>query len=195
MAVHTFFDIETTGLDIYSGNILSFGYLQTSDTWEVYNQGTIYFYKEEFNIESSAQKVHHLSREFLKQFEDRYDENMVLMHSMLYGANVIGKNSKNFDLPFIEFRLSMACPYLDRLQVKSHIDVQEVIAPEYRKRNNLQKGYGKLSDYCNMYGLTEDDVIPFMPKTEMSTFHGALFDTWMTALCLNRYCVEKGVLL
>ena len=37
MALHTFFDIETTGLDIHLNKILSFGYLQVSDNWEIYN--------------------------------------------------------------------------------------------------------------------------------------------------------------
>lgn len=115
-------DIETTGYKkITNGRlddgseILEVGFIRVDmDTAEIINSGTLYFYKDYFRVESEAQKVHGLKRSFLEQYADKFDNNLIILNSLIQQTCIIGKNSDGFDIPFIkEFILKHADDALD----------------------------------------------------------------------------------
>lgn len=113
--IGTVIDIETTGylkfMNLPDGTsvlsdeseILEVGFVNVDmNTCRPLSHGTIYFYKPYFNVESDAQRVHGLTREFLQQYEDRFEESLIALNALMQSAIIIGKNSHAFDIPFIE---------------------------------------------------------------------------------------------
>lgn len=123
--IGTILDIETTGYlkfdDITVPNplgygdpitksqlsdaseILEVGFINVDlDTARIVNHGTLYFYKPYFQIESKAQEVHGITREFLQKYEQNFEKNLIALNSLMQNAVIIGKNSKAFDVPFIK---------------------------------------------------------------------------------------------
>ena len=99
------FDTRPDGSTVLSdkSEILSVGYLRVDlDTNRIFDAGVLYFYKPYFEIENQAQSVHHLQRSFLEQFEDKFEENLAMLETLLINTVIIGKNSNAFDIPFIE---------------------------------------------------------------------------------------------
>lgn len=113
--IGTVMDIETTGfLKFQMGadgvsvlsdesEILEVGYINIDmNSGEILNYGTLYFYKPYFNIESDAQQVHGITRDFLKQYENDFDKNLIALNSLIQSTCLIGKNSDKFDIPFVK---------------------------------------------------------------------------------------------
>ncbi len=165
--IYTAIDIETTGyLKYLSGTmkldpasqILSVGYANfDSESLEIVDAGILYFYKPEFHIESDAQNVHHLTREFLSQFEDKFDENLAKLVALLANRTLVGKNSNKFDLPFLRAFLKTwvndDLRFLDCIP-EDTVDIQELFAPTFRELYQRKTGVtldgrkkGTLEDY------------------------------------------------
>ena len=107
--LYTIVDIETTGLLKFDDNsvlipdLLEFSYLQVDkDTLDIGKAGTLYFYKDWFDIESEAQKYHGITREFLMKYADQFDDNLTALKAIMTNAIIVGKNSERFDIPFIK---------------------------------------------------------------------------------------------
>lgn len=112
--IGTVVDIETTGylqFDTSTGvsrlsdtsEILEVGFLNIDmNTRQILTHGTLYFYKPYFFVESPAQAVHRITRDFISQYEDRFDMNLVTLNSLIQSTCLIGKNSDKFDIPFIK---------------------------------------------------------------------------------------------
>ena len=120
--VATVIDIETTdwlkfddstGRSMLSDSseILEVGFVRfDTNTLKVLTSGTLYFYKPYFNIESKAQEVHGLTREFLKQYEGDFNKNLIALNSLLQSTCIIGKNSEKFDIPYIKAFIEKHAP-------------------------------------------------------------------------------------
>lgn len=114
--IGTVIDIETTGWLKFETNpttgvstlsdeseILEVGFINIDmQTKKILTHGTLYFYKPYFHVESQAQSVHGLTREFLKQYEGDFNKNMIALNSLIQCGCIIGKNSEKFDIPFIK---------------------------------------------------------------------------------------------
>jgi len=114
--IGTIIDIETTGWLKFETNpttgvstlsdeseILEIGFINIDmQTKKILTHGTLYFYKPYFHVESQAQSVHGLTREFLKQYEGDFNKNMIALNSLIQSGCLIGKNSEKFDIPFIK---------------------------------------------------------------------------------------------
>lgn len=112
--IGTVMDIETTGWLKFQQNngwselhdeseILEVGFMNVNmDTKKILTYGTLYFYKPYFFVESPAQEVHHLTRDFLQQFEKDFEMNLIALNSMIQCTCLIGKNSDKFDIPFVK---------------------------------------------------------------------------------------------
>lgn len=114
--IGTVMDIETTGWLKFETNpttgvstlsddseILEVGYMNIDmNTKKILTYGTLYFYKPYFRIETEAQRVHGLTRDFLKKYEGDFEKNMIALNSLIQCGCIIGKNSEKFDIPFIK---------------------------------------------------------------------------------------------
>ena len=72
----TYFDIETSGLES-DADVLSFAYMLATENLEVKRAETLYFWKEGVTKWSEeAYEVNGLSKEFLRQYESQYEDNL-----------------------------------------------------------------------------------------------------------------------
>ena len=176
-----------------SSEILSVGYAKMDlDTMQVFDAGVLYFYKPYFQVESSAQDVHHLQRSFLQQFEDSFDDNLATLEAMLINAVIIGKNSnintqnmKNYDKKKLILS-NEAIPY----------DVQTKFAPIYRGLMEKVKGVilsdkkkGSLEDYIHLLDEDKRKTLAVVEEFKALTSdqfevreHDALYDVAMTTV-------------
>lgn len=164
--LYTVLDIETTGLMKFDANsdlipdLLEASFLQVdSKTLRVLKSGSLYFYQPHFDIENDAQSIHQLERKFLMQFEDQFEENLIALAALVTNGVIMGKNSKKFDIPFINHFISkykgkdydigditsrVAMKNYDKTGIVyhesnvQHIDIQELYSPVYRVKKYLQ---------------------------------------------------------
>lgn len=165
--VYTVLDIETTGLMKFDANavlipdILEVSFLQVdSNTLEIVKNGTLWFYQDHFDIENDAQMIHHITRDFLIQYRDQFEENLMALQALTTNATLITKNGTKFDIPFIKHFLDKytngkydVASITTRLAMKtydkssyiyhdssiSNIDVQQLYSPVYRVKKYLQE--------------------------------------------------------
>jgi DNA polymerase III epsilon subunit-like protein len=220
--IGTVIDIETTGFlkfDTINGvsqlsdnsEILEVGYINIDmDRREILTYGTLYFYKPYFNIESDAQRVHGLTREFLKQYEQDFEKNLIALNSMIQCTCIIGKSSNSFDIPFINAFIKKHAGYkfdIEDLSIdlnmsayergKVHYvnsyyadDMQVLYKDRYHDLFYEKYGYslmknkkGKLEEYIDVIpnGQHAVDVIyGNLNKDRVTGAHGALYDAVMT---------------
>ena len=97
------FDIESTGLSTTACDIIQFAYCMFDGNNQFVRAENLYFYYEGMSwSQEAADASHQLSLEFLKQYEDQFEANLLKMYSVLNRANVIGHNSNHFDCPFVK---------------------------------------------------------------------------------------------
>lgn len=217
-------DIETTGLLKFQTNaktgrtelsddseILEVGYLAIDTyTKEIMNHGVLYFYKPYFNIESEAQSIHGLTRDFLQQYEGDFEKNLIILSSMTQLGMIIGKNCDIFDIPFIDAfiekhgtesmnvrQLLASCQtkdiYGSAFTLDRHpfnVDVQKFFAPTFRKMYAEKTGItlserkrGKLGEYIDVIPngtAIVDTIYNDLDKARSTRAHGALYDAVMT---------------
>ena len=83
--------------------ILEVGFINIDiDSAKMLSHGTLYFYKPYFHVESDAQRIHGLTRDFLQQFEQDFEKNLIALNALMQNAVIIGKNSTAFDIPVIK---------------------------------------------------------------------------------------------
>lgn len=225
-------DIETTGYRSYdsatgllsdNSEILEVGYLRIDmETGGMLGNGTLYFYKPYFNIESDAQRVHGLTREFLQQYEDQFDNNLIILNSLIQKTCIIGKNSESFDIPFIrDFLIKHSDGCLDfkslilKAKIKTYdkswflydpmefsLDLQKIFKDEFHRLYYERTGIsldsrkkGTLSDYVNcIEGMSAavDTLYNSLTKDRETKAHGALYDAVMT-YGVWLYCKQHGL--
>lgn len=220
--VTTILDIETTGylsfdskdgVSVLSDNseILEVGYINIiPETRDILNYGTLYFYKPYFKIESPAQEVHKLTRDFLKQYEDKFEMNLIALNSLIQSSCLITKNGNKFDIPFIKAFIDKHAGHAFDIQAlvefqemkaynggKVHyvnsmysIDMEAVFKDRWRDLfYDMNKYYppkrkkGTLSDYVDAIPSGRDAVnyvYDSLKKDRVTGAHGALYDCVMT---------------
>lgn len=212
-------DIETTGwynISPHTGTltddseILEVGYIRVDmDTCKVIDCNELYFYKPYFEVESQAQSVHGITRDFLEPHADEFKKNLVILNSVIQRTCIIGKNTEGFDIKFIkEFLRKHSGKTLDIAQqvmysniktydgrymgydvVEYSLDLQKIFAPKYRElyysKNGIElnsRKKGTLSEYIeilNMQGAV-DSFYKTLPRKRETRAHGALYDAVMT---------------
>lgn len=228
-------DIETTNLLTGQGldapydpstgylkddrEILEVGYLRIEDTTgEIISHGTLYFYKPYFDVEKT-QHIHGIDREFLKQYEEDFNRNLIILNSLIQKTLIIGKNSNSFDIPFIngfidkhsKGLLPMASAvalsktkdidgsFISYTPELYTYDVQKAFKDEFRRLYEQKHGVslhhnkrGTLMDYIEVLGLQDelDKLYENLDKERTTRAHGALYDCCATYL-VWKHCAIK----
>lgn len=202
--IYTLLDLETTSLDKWRTEILEVGYLQTNENLEILRSGNIYFYKDNFDVESPAQKVHGLTREFLQQYRDEFEDSIIKLYTLTKNSIIIGKNSNGFDVPVIENFMKRHAPELGPVILADKVDLQKVYANPFRKWYQETTGEsagrrtGKLEELMAVIGYSEEDVnIEFNNVIETvegrDKAHSALYDAYMTYLLFRDAVKSKKI--
>ena len=98
--LYTIFDLETTGFNGTSDAVCQFAFITVNQNLLPVRARNYYFYKEGMPWSEQAAAVHGLTRSFLKQYEDEYEQNLIRMYTVLQRGNLVGHNSNGFDIPF-----------------------------------------------------------------------------------------------
>lgn len=192
--IYNVLDIETTGLNKVSDNILEVGYIRVNNECKILGYDTLFFYKPEYQIESPAQNVHHLERDFLKQYEEDFYKNLAVLYTILSDGLIVGKNSDKFDIPFIQEFLKKNIGYIISPVIAGSIDIQEhykkIFQDWYLKTYKVSTNKkGKLEELIAMNGYNisklQEEFVELFPECPRSSAHSALFDSYMTLQLLK----------
>jgi DNA polymerase elongation subunit (family B) len=218
------FDTDEHGFSRLSDNseILEVGFITIDmSTARILNHGELYFYKPYFNIESDAQRIHGLTRDFLKQYEQDFEKNLIALNSLIQSTCIIGKNSDKFDMPFIKaFIDKHAGPKFNIPEVVSTLNMKAysngyVEYPDRSYAMDLQVLFknkyhelyydkyhvslasnkrGTLTDYIDVIPDAQeatDAIYAGFSKTRVTGAHGALYDATMTLVVWMYMFINK----
>lgn len=93
-------DLETTGFDPATCDIIEFAYAAFEDNGIFIKAERLYFYHKGMSWNEEAYKVHQIPLSFLEKHEDEFKTNLIKMYSILNNNTVVGFNCKHFDCPF-----------------------------------------------------------------------------------------------
>lgn len=181
------FDIETTGLNSKTDDIIQFAYIMFDNRNMKVQAETLYFYYDWMSWSEEAYAVHHIPMNLLEQYKDKFEENLVKMFTVLYGANVCGFNNRAFDCPYVYHWLTrMGIPNLE------YRTIQDCMTEWYPFHHRQRIKLVKLTE---MAGMTPEVVNKmaqrwFGTQSELAA-HDATYDTTATAL-LTLQGINKG---
>ena len=184
------YDLETTGLDRNRCEIVQFAYAKFDENNMLIKAETLYFYHDGMHWDEEVARISHkLSLDFLKQYKDKFDENIIKMWTVLNGETVIGHNSIDFDGPFAKTWLGKQG--LTGLTFAREIDTMVAFRP-ITKRARI-----KLVKLGEMIGITEDTIqmiiqLWFGTSDNMQA-HNAAYDVTLIAL-ITQYGIRKGLI-
>ena len=174
----TVFDLETTGLSSMVHDVIQFAYITYDEKNMPVKAESLYFYYEGMSWTEETYAVHQIPLEFLKQFEDKFEENVIKMYATLMNGNVCGHNAKAFDCVFAKNWLSRMGLY--NLKYRCIQDTMYAFKP-IAKRPRI-----KLIKLAEMLGVTDEIVTRmagYVFKDDMATHaHNAAFDTMRTGI-------------
>lgn len=182
------FDIETTGFSTTSCDIIQFAYILFDSNNQFVKAENLYFYYEGMSwSQEAADKSHQLSLEFLKQYEDDFEANLLKMYAVLNRANVCGYNSNHFDCPFVKNWLSRHG--LSDFEFGIQQDCMLALRPVSKKARY------KLVNMVKLFNLTEETIEYctniWFNDVGHKRAHDATYDTTSTAL-LALQALSKG---
>ncbi len=185
----TVFDIETTGLDSGTCDIVQFAYILFDSNNVPARAESLYFYYDGMHWDQDvADKTHQFSLDFLKQYKDKFRENCIKMFTVLSEAIVIGHNSNKFDVPFVTNWLRRFCfPYLH----PSYCEDTMLFMRPLTKRARI-----KLMSLAELCEVTEQEIQLlgtrcFGEEFTSASAHNAMYDVAATSL-ITLYALKKG---
>lgn len=183
----TFYDTETSGLDVQVEDIHQFAYLlYDTNTNLVTRANSFYMWEDNYRWSEGAAKVNGLSREFLKSagsqdMENKYKEIFVVMSR----AREAGYNNDHYDRPLVDsfMRRHSFAPE----PAQKSFDVMKIFKQSFGKRY-------KLVDLCAKLNITPEFIermCKIFFKREGTVAHDAAYDTTATFLCFD-YARRNG---
>ena len=184
------FDLETTGLDSNVCEVIEFSYVMFDDDNMFIKAETLYFYHPGMHWSEEAYNVHHISREFLRQYEDDFKKNLIKMYTVLNLGKVCGHNALRFDCVFAKNWLErMGLPDLNFKQIEDTMVMFKSVT---------KKGRIKLTKLQELFEIS-DEAVNYMRDvwyhdgvtTDEMGAHNAEWDVTLTAL-LTLQGINKG---
>ncbi|MBQ2885891.1 MAG: 3'-5' exonuclease [Alphaproteobacteria bacterium] len=202
--IYTIFDIETTGLieNNKFPQVLEVGYIQIDEYLNILRGDSFYFYRPEWEIPEKALQINGLTLDLLKEHEKDYYSSLVKLWTLMERGRLIGKNSDAFDIPICKNMFSANSDMLKLPAVRQSIDMQKIYGKTYKdyianKTGVRPRSAGKLEEYMDVIGLTQDEIKAqfeeIFPSETRSAAHSALYDAYMTYL-VTKDAVAKYLL-
>lgn len=188
-------DVETSGLDVHC-SVHSFSYVLMDEWLSVKRAETLYFWKEgETKWTEEAYAVHGLSKEFLRQYEDQFEDNLKKMYIVLHMSDFVGYNSGyvGSDNLLHGFDLQVCRNFLENFGLPVPVpvgmyDVMRLIMPVHKKRIKLTRAVVE-------WGIDPNLVQAFMVTyfKQEGRAHESSYDVICTALLFQKLCAEGYV--
>lgn len=179
----TFFDTETTGLNVMSSDIIQFAYLQTDTDTGFVRANCFNLWEDDYEKSwtEEAFNVHGFSKEFLKslpteEMAKKYQE----MYVVLSRANAGTYNGENYDYPLVQSFMGRHAVRPEPLT--RHFDVMNIARNAFGKRF-------KLVNLTAQLGITPEYVETLTKvffNRENTKAHDAAYDTTATMLCFEQ---------
>lgn len=185
--LYTIFDIETTGLSRYNDDICQFAALTVDENLVPVRNQNYYLYHKDMPWSVDAERVHGISQDFLKKYEDQYEHYLRAIYATVQYANLVGHNSDGFDIPFVQ-------EYMYR---KGFRDIRPCICYDTMKLWWKPMGRKmKLTALTEQLGYSPDMVramtkVMFPGQSDDVSAHNACYDVVCTWLCLKA-AVQRG---
>lgn len=203
--VGTILDIETTGFSGSKDELLEVGLMRIdTETKDVLSYDNLYFWKEGYPVGQTTH-IHGLTTEFLRDYYEKnkvtqtgltlFEENIVKLSAYFYGSIVIGKNSNNFDIPFLHKWVARATDgmfHFEKWRMGIPIDMQVEFSPKYQILAGISGNKkGTLSEYIEVIPRGKELTDRLYNSLEIGRggrAHTALYDVCMTYVV---YCYWK----
>lgn len=156
------FDVETTGVNPLDCKILQLALVKFTPNFDIIDEKMWYIKPEgKFEISNSAEEIHHISKKFIEENGVKLKSIWPEVISMLNGCDLLGYNSKSFDLKVLYNNLKEIGITYDWNQHKMFdgFILESVLSS--RKLSNVYKRYtGKEMEdahdaYCDVLGTIE----------------------------------------
>lgn len=144
----------------------------------------------------AAFEGHGLSREFLSQYADSFDDNIRRMYRFAYRGNLVGHNIRDFDIPIMQDFMKKV--NYGNTPVNKTFDTMWLLQPIWKVVNPDKKsGKAKLSEACEYFSVDEETIAMFYEmwwgEEPTKLWHGAKWDTTANALLFINLVNEGAV--
>lgn len=207
------FDLETNGIINKSKNFMpkpqQCARIRLDSNFNFIESECMYYYNEAL-IEHSdvAEKGapatqwraafdgHGLSREFLSQYKDAFEENCRRMYRFCYRGNLVGHNIRDFDIPIVQDFLKVVG--YGNTPVNKTFDTMWLLKPIWQVVHPEKKsGKAKLVEGCEYFGIDEDTISMYYEmwwgEEPKKLWHGAKWDVTANALLFISLVNEGAV--
>lgn len=185
--LYTIYDLETTGLSKSTSEVCQCAILRVTQNLTPVEAHSYYFYHDGMHWTAGAERIHGLSRDFLKQYADQFDANLLHMYAALQRGNLVGYNSDAYDNELATSYLARCgLPYL---QPAISYDVMNIWGKEFGHKLKLTELTEKLGYSPEMVSRLARHL--FKEDGELGA-HNACYDVTATYLCFQK-AIQKGL--
>lgn len=180
------YDLEASGLSESICDIQQCSILVFDDDHTLIRAENLYFYKKNMHFSQEAYEINHISLEFLEQYEDMFEENIVKMYALLNRARVVGYNNLEYDDPFVTTWLRRNG--MSSFAIGASRDVMQIFKPIY-KRSAI--ALVKLIPFVAEHGILDlsDEIVGSVASMwfgeDANGAHDARWDATATALLVQ----------
>lgn len=172
-----FYDLETTGLDILTSNVLQCAILDTDDNGIIRGYDLMFWNDAYGEVPEGASKVNGLTTEIMKPYGEKFKENLQTLYALMTGANTIGYNNIKYDEPLLKNW------FLSYGQLALEFEAENDVMRMWMPHNGGKRT--KLVTLTKTLGISEDEInakcAQYFNKTAQA--HDATYDTMATYLC------------
>lgn len=217
--LYTIYDTETSGLED-DADILSFSYMLCDENLRVGRAETLYFWKEGVTKwTEEAFKINGLSKEFLRQHADKFEDNLKKMYIVMSSADLVGYNSgyvkvryqhidpetrvvsiddnpidgtKIYDVVGFDYPRCKRFLQRNDMEVPTPNTMTDVMREYQRTHRGIRR---KLQVVYDQYGLSRDlaDILNKTYFSEKSEAHNSSYDVVCTAVLFS-HMYKEGIL-